>query len=307
MLEATYHVVSTDSRGRYFVAGGLPHFWVFDQRGAFLKRVGRRGNGPGEFQLATQVVPDPSDSLFVFDPVQARLSVYSPDLVFARSSPVEGVPDGKGWFFADFETLVANYPIPSPERVGYPLHLLSREGRIERSFGSLTKGLFRPDMQEIINIRPMAGAPDGTVSASWVNQIRLEQWSLAGELIRSLHRDAEWFEPWWRPTLSLETPPQPVVEALMHHEGQLWLLLTIAGERWREAVEPSGRFFKITDPDAYQQSRVEVIDPRTEQVIASTTLDQRVDAFLGNGLVVRTTEDHAGNPIVRIGRISIAR
>ncbi len=51
------------------------HF--FSGTGAHLKSVGRDGGGPGEFKSATWVGECARDSVFVFDRIQNRLSVFS--------------------------------------------------------------------------------------------------------------------------------------------------------------------------------------------------------------------------------------
>jgi hypothetical protein len=125
--------VALDSRGRIVVADDLRHrLTVFSADGRFLGSMGRRGRGPAEFESPWRVAVDARDSIFVWDVALARISVFAPDLSFARSFPVPPqwvintirfLPDGK--------LLVAAYARDAQGS----LHLVSRTGRVERSFG----------------------------------------------------------------------------------------------------------------------------------------------------------------------------
>lgn len=57
----------------------------YDSTGTFLFQAGGRGQGPGEMQMLAGGWPYRGDSIAVFDVVLRRLSVYSPDGVYARS------------------------------------------------------------------------------------------------------------------------------------------------------------------------------------------------------------------------------
>ncbi len=97
------------SRGRIIVANaGTREVRVFDSDGVFVEAVGRRGQGPGEYQHLTGIELFARDSMIVFDRDLRRLSVFSPSGQFLRSflveapagstAPVEalvGVGDGK--------------------------------------------------------------------------------------------------------------------------------------------------------------------------------------------------------------------
>src|ERR1700741_835610 len=125
--------VKFGSRGQVYVADDLKHeVAVFDSTGRFLRRTGRRGRGPGEFETPWNIAVDARDSVFVWDWKLNRVSVFSPDLVFVRTFPAPG-----SWSVSGFEALpdgnllVAAY---QPGTVG-TIHLLSRSGRVLRSFG----------------------------------------------------------------------------------------------------------------------------------------------------------------------------
>lgn len=77
--------LATDSRDNIFVLDGrAQQILVFDFEGAHVRTVGGKGEGPGEFQMATALAVGPGDSLWVTDPMTRRYSVFGPDGELAR-------------------------------------------------------------------------------------------------------------------------------------------------------------------------------------------------------------------------------
>ena len=62
---------------------------VYDRDGRFLKRVGRRGWGPGEFQRPEHVVRLAGDTIAVWDAGIGPLSYFDSDLRFVRRESIE--------------------------------------------------------------------------------------------------------------------------------------------------------------------------------------------------------------------------
>lgn len=125
--------VKLSSSGRILVADDQSrHVVVFGPEGRYIGTMGRKGQGPGEFQSPWQVAADPRDSVFVWDAGLARISVFDPDLQFRRSFrvPPQWVVNGIR-FLPDGRLLVAAYGRNEPGA----LHVLSRSGTWERTFG----------------------------------------------------------------------------------------------------------------------------------------------------------------------------
>ena len=57
---------------------------LFDSRGRFVKRVARRGSGPGEIADANGLLVAPNGEIWVNDPENSRWSVFSPNGDFVR-------------------------------------------------------------------------------------------------------------------------------------------------------------------------------------------------------------------------------
>jgi len=106
---------------------------VFDPTGRIRRTVGREGEGPGEYRFIRFIRVGPDDTVRVYDADLGRLSILSPTLEFVRSQymsaasrslDLEILPDGRLLTVQDLRG--------SPERVGFPLHLIGRDGTFLR-------------------------------------------------------------------------------------------------------------------------------------------------------------------------------
>ena len=78
-----------DSAGNlYILDSGNNRIQKLDSEGKFIKTIGRKGQGPGEFQAASSMDIDSEDNLFVFDMRSRRIEVLSPDGVFLGEIPL---------------------------------------------------------------------------------------------------------------------------------------------------------------------------------------------------------------------------
>jgi hypothetical protein len=79
--ELTYvTALDADSRGRMYVANMFQQsVTVLAPDGKVLWKIGRDGSGPGEFRSVRDVQVLPGDSLLVYDPELARVSVFAAD------------------------------------------------------------------------------------------------------------------------------------------------------------------------------------------------------------------------------------
>ncbi len=71
--------LAVDSRGNIFVPDPFAHrVVVLGPDGAVQRTLGRRGEGPGEYRMIRNVQALPGDSLLVYDPELARVTIYAP-------------------------------------------------------------------------------------------------------------------------------------------------------------------------------------------------------------------------------------
>lgn len=80
--------ITTDSRGSIYILDiGSSEIRVFDSSGSFLRTIGRKGEGPGEFLFPSEINIGPSDNLWVLDDGTSRYSRFSRDGTFLDSHP----------------------------------------------------------------------------------------------------------------------------------------------------------------------------------------------------------------------------
>jgi hypothetical protein len=190
---ASLSALARDGQGRYFAFSDDSRLIVYDSNGRFLRTVGRRGEGPGEFSgvpgLLVQIPPHVrvgmGDSIFIFDP--PRITVFSPGLDYVRTARIDPPlfsPLGMSPL-ADGSWLVAAQ-VFTPDNVGYATHVLGSNGAIVRSVGP--EAPVGPRTPAPIP-RHFVVSPDQrsfwTVSFS-TGRYKLEEWSITGGMMRSL-------------------------------------------------------------------------------------------------------------------------
>ena len=106
---------------------------LFDMRGAFLQRLGRAGQGPGEFRAPHSVIVTPSDEIWIAD-MQRRLTVFAPTsdgYKLKRTIPTEiGI---RSMCYLNGDLIANGIGLGDP----FVVRVLDSLARPIRSFGSL--------------------------------------------------------------------------------------------------------------------------------------------------------------------------
>ncbi len=88
---------AVDVRGRVYVLDAAEQrVYMFDSSGALLKSIGRRGQGPGEFQLANGIAAW-RDQLWVYDPGNNRITVFAGQGQLEATYPLRISSHGYSW------------------------------------------------------------------------------------------------------------------------------------------------------------------------------------------------------------------
>ena len=128
--------------GRIAIANASSELRFFDQNGIYLRTVGRRGGGPGEFESISWVRRFRGDSLAVYDSRLNRISIFDGGGAFGRSANMQPRND-----------------VPRPAVVGVfeDGSLLSRGGAYF-AIGPIEEGLARDDAI-VLRHAPNGGDP----------------------------------------------------------------------------------------------------------------------------------------------------
>ena len=258
--------------GRTYIVGEpIDNVLVFDPDGRFVRRFGTSGSGPGELKDGSSLVVTGEGELSVFD--RGRGFILNFDHTGHLRSEVKTlgwVPHGTRTFAWDGPLVIHAANLTTSDRIGFPLHLVNVEtGEVERSFGAVT-GERRLDGNP--GLHPVAVRRDRRIwMAVGSERYEIALWD-ANRPHRVLRREASWFPEQSREDRThggMDEPPQPFIYALALSESDsiLWVAASVADEEWREADLYGG------DDDNYYDDILEVIDLRTNEVLASQRFD----------------------------------
>lgn len=151
----------------------------FDAGGVFVKQVGRRGAGPGEFRAPHSLLVTPNDEMWVVD-MQQRLTVFAPSsdgYKLARTIPVEAVGIRSMCLLGN--DLVANAVSMSDP---HTIRVLDAQARPIRSFGKVYESP-RP----ILNVQ----FAEGRVACDTSNDLIIYAAGAALGEVRAYRRDGQ--------------------------------------------------------------------------------------------------------------------
>ncbi len=186
---STFRVaLAKDTAGRYLVSEGAP-LSVYSAQGTFLRTVGRRGGGPGEYRRIWRIAPF-SQGTIIFDDFAKRSTVLSLNFKVIDTKPAPEAPlsvivrDDRSGVMASF--------VNTPALKGVPLHDFDTQGVLVRSYGA-SRTPYRADLRDLFQ-RYVAKS---TVSNTfWINHRRdytFAHCTFGNQSCRTYVRRAEWF------------------------------------------------------------------------------------------------------------------
>jgi hypothetical protein len=276
--------VSIDNAGRYwmFLEQELPA--VYDAAGDFVRSLGRKGGGPGEYQFPQHIL-FAGDSAAIFDYANARVTIVDGSLTPRRSVTIKFQvinPVVVAW-----PTIVSGGGAMGRGAVGPPFHRLSLRGAEaeDRAFGSPSP--FTEPATPYGSTHLFAPSADGRVWAALREGYNLSEWNADGSLARAIERRPSWFPSKTGSRMgNPSTPPDAVIAGIeLDGDGLLWVFLRTPAATWKEgwpAMGPGqrevlGRSFLY---EKMYKTMIEVIDPRARRVVAR----QEFDRYLMNAI-----------------------
>jgi hypothetical protein len=149
-----------DKQGNFFVSDKLnANIKKYDTQGKLLQVIGRKGNGPGEFQsIFSLAIRD--TVIYAVDPVARRVSILESTGKFLRSFRIT---DGREIIvLKSGELAIAALVITENER-GYCIHLYTKEGNYLRSFFPIHERVIKNQM--ICDFVSLDKSSDGSICA----------------------------------------------------------------------------------------------------------------------------------------------
>jgi hypothetical protein len=260
----SFFVIQHESNRFVAVTKNRDQLAVFDDRGHVERLLGKKGLGPGEFLRISHILPEPSGSLFAYDDQLRNLTPIGSDLGLGPSIPMLYTP---ALILEDGRLIVAEQ-IRTPELIGYPIHLVNREGRVLRSFGAETPQ-YRSDLRQFTD-RIVSPGPNGSVWAAAPGRYAFERWDpVSGIRLAKVVVHSPWFRE--APTISdRRNHPSPSIESFWEKDGFIWVLLRDADTKWKPPLGSNReRPFDLEDYNRTYDWLLEVIDPESGRVVAS--------------------------------------
>ena len=291
------HGVVIDSRSRaYAIGAGLGTLLEYEDRNS-PGGLGRSGPGPGEFQVIRSIFLDRHDTLLVVG-MDRRLSVWSPERRFIREVRIALLPDRL--IRVDDTHLVASGPHRTPESAGFPLHLLTDEGVLLRSFGT-PEPVVDPELPTLERRQIAPGPRPGTFWAVQPDRYQVELWDVERGVVENIERRVEWFPPRSGGAQVEGQPPLPFIRDMAaDSSGNLWFLLLVADEDWRSSLRTPGKPITREILDKEFDTIIEVVDPATHSLIARRRFDPFFERFAAPAAPYTISMTETGDAVVGI-------
>jgi hypothetical protein len=293
----------------FAIAAGREHVLVYTSDGRFLRALGRRGDGPGEFGGlgAISVHIGPGDTVGVVDS-RRGMSLFSPDLRFVRRVGLPATP----WSIELLAegTILMGGAVNTPAGIGFPFHHFRQDGSGWRSFGS--------DKSDVLAGRAPLGRRFFVVTRDalhfWSQKTpssdTLEMFDMSGGLRNAFRLDSPWLKTQAKvPAIDTAIGNSRIVSPAGTQTA--WpSLVTVdsLGRLWIVGTLPTGRIVRDGDgmPSASWNYVLEIIEPQSRTRLLSLPIASRLDFLAGSDLARVVNQSGDGVP-VQIVRPSIRR
>jgi hypothetical protein len=240
-----------------------------------------------------------ADSLVVIDNTSQQFQVFSPNLRQSRTGAYEGVSTEHAERLRDGRFIVAA-DIRTPRSIALPLHVVSADGKLIRSFGSPDTAFNSNGIGTYSHV--LRRVPDGTFwTASkdtpqlrhWDSQLMpIEQIEFGAGLPKSLTAKSS--------DARLSFLKAKTVDLFADGCERLWVISIVPAGTPRGdpgiVMVPRGDqlAMKILHTDRTVQTSIDVIDTRDGKYLASFSVPLLLTRVFANGKAVASATDDAG-------------
>lgn len=294
-IESVAPKVTWNARLGYVVVGPT-YLQVFNDDGRFVRRIGREGDGPGEFSrvIDAHVV---GNRLVALDDAQRAWSIFN-----LAGKFIERLPYGHatGPFVPVGGSRVVVVAMDqSPEVAGLPLHLADIDSGVpSRHFGSWYEW---EDTPYADNVQGSVVSGTGTVWWGAAGSPRVQEWSLDDELLRVVDGELPWFPEVTEVIDPTREPPSTLLRSLaLDGREHLWMTTRTADPQWREVElerAPEGYRVPPARRAEYMDTRLDIFDLEGQRHIGRFVWDSPYARLLDLGgepavSIVEYTEDN---------------
>ena len=269
---------------------------LYDREGRFAGEIGGPGEGPGEHRRIVAFAAHALDSVFTVD-ASGRFNVFNPDGDLVRTGRMSPVPWRLRWLHHGRRIAAADSR--TPRFAGIPLHLMSPEGTLTTSFGSLDEvrdPRSYPSQRRRIPVASGTGREMQVYSVSPATY-RIDAWSTEGEFRDVWVRKNQWFPP-----TSSQSETGLITGVYEDGERRLWVAIAVADPH--RTPEPETEF-SIGQMNSIMDTVVEVVDLSAGRILASGRFEGRAAGFSSAGDLITLEEDGIGMVRIRLLKLDI--
>lgn len=249
-----------DGSGNYWI-GERERMNVHGPDGEFIRTVGREGEGPMEFGRAYPFHSDAAGRVHVWDPLNLRVSIVTPEFALVDEKPISGLQINDMIAIDDGDLYVMQSWSRDPANLGQPVHIV--DGReVVSSFGKEYASTEDAADVNPLESRRLAATPGGAIMVAHRNDHLVEAWSRDGQLLGSVagpDLGIAPFEP--GPVTPDNPPPNFLTDMHVDAAGRVWVFVALRRPDWldnSEEVPQVGLMPVDMNPINWVQSRIEL-------------------------------------------------
>ncbi|MGA2533743.1 MAG: 6-bladed beta-propeller [Candidatus Aminicenantales bacterium] len=294
----------------YVVDAGTCRVLVFDFRGEFLRAIGRKGQGPGEFMRPTGMCLIKDGGIAVADFGSNRIQIFDAAGKFARSVTVTEARVAD-LVFTDGRF----YTVPSFGASGYAVTMGSQDKSqpLVNVLDEQGKKILEISVADLPETQPFVRAIKHRVSLALSPAGRLYLPHFALNLVQIFEKTGEKVGDFSRPL-----PFKPVTPALIDQRspeaGVVQMRADTDVVNAAARFGPDGKLYILTATESLAEGlkkaaggrhptsmRIDVIDPETREVVKTIACDPGIRAFglMDGGRLLYISEDNEGELVLK--------
>jgi hypothetical protein len=272
-----------DSRGRYAaVSFDFRQLLIFDAAGKLL------ASPRPTYGRIVSLFVDPAGAVQAYD-LSAGLLTFDGNYQVKTKTELPHAPVlplGRGRF-------LVRRGISTPALAGHPLHVMSKDGNIVRSFGADGSPFHSGDTFK--NGRAVCLNPDGTIWSIASGGRLLERWDTAtGRRLSQVTVKSTWFRESSRPAPQ-DQVANPIILTIWAEEDLVWILYRVPDPHWIPRRRPE-RELAVQGENAHLRSDwvLEAVRSDTGNVVAMKSFDRILLRSAGSLAIASETASARG-------------
>ncbi|MGH2396476.1 MAG: 6-bladed beta-propeller, partial [bacterium] len=312
--------IARDPAGGFYLRDADGMLQAYGSDGRFVRQIGQRGAGPGEYERVRNVLVSRDGSIHVLDAALGRHSKFSRDGEFLGSTSAPVVLSGVGMdavFLPDDRIALNALGLNDPLASGHALQVIDQGGNTTPFGEASPSDLRRPWRQQ----RLLWARPNGELLVARPYAFTIDVYASDLTKRMSIRRVADWI-PSQDQDLEeqpsdgvFDKPPTPMLQLIWEDEqGLLWLGMLEPSGSWRpgppvEQMRKDQGLNQDTVRTLADRPRfetiLEVVDLERQRVLARYSTGDPIGTHFGGGYFALRAEDSVGEPIIRISRVRL--